>query len=84
MAISNLEEAVLKAGADGPDGPYAEVPRLAWLAYQQRALEGVNIELTRAAPSTVSVDRALVYLAEVLREEQEELSEEYRRWLERR
>ena len=81
MAIPNLEEAVLEASADGP---HAEVPRLAWLAYQQRAFEGVNIELTSAAPSHVSVDRALAYLAEVLQEEQEELSEEYRRWLERR
>ena len=81
MAISQLEEAVLEASADGP---YAEVARLAWLAYQQRAFEGVTIELTRAAPSSVSVDRAPAYLAEVLQEEQDELSEEYRRWLERR
>ena len=43
-AISQLEEAVLETSADGP---YAEVPRLAWLAYQQRAFEGVIIELTR-------------------------------------
>ena len=78
-AISQLEEAVLEASADGP---YAEVARLAWLAYQQRAFEGVNIELTRAAPSSVSVDRALTYLAEVLQEEQGKLSDEYRRWLE--
>ena len=84
MAIPNLEEAVLAASADGPDGPYADVPRLAWLAYQERAFEGLNIELTRAAPSTVSVDRALAYLAEVLQEEQDELSEEYRRRFERR
>ena len=49
-----------------------------------KAFEGVNIELTRAAPSTVSVDRALAYLAEFRAEEQEELSEKYRRWLERR
>ena len=83
MAIPNLEEAVLAASADGPDGPYADVPRLAWLAYQERAFEGFNVELTRAAPSTVSVDRALAYLAEVLQEEQDELSEEYRRFLER-
>ena len=81
MAISQLEEAVLEASADGP---YAEVPRLAWLAYQQKAFEGVNIELTQAAPSRVSVDRALTYLPEVLQEEQDELGEEYRRWLERR
>ena len=81
MAISQLEEAVLEASADGP---YAEVARLAWLAYQQRAFEGVTIELTSAAPSRVSVDRAPAYLAEVLQEEQDELSEEYRRWLERR
>ena len=74
MAISQLEEAVLEASADGP---YAEVARLAWLAYQQRAFEGVTIELTRAAPSSVSVDRAPAYLAEVLQEEQDELSEEY-------
>ena len=87
MAISRLEEAVLKASADGPSGPYADVPRLAWLEYQQRAIEEVEIELTRAAPPAVSVDRALFYLAylvEVLHEERDELSEEYRRWLERR
>ena len=83
MAILKLEEAVLEASADGPDGPHADVPRLAWLAYQEDALEGVNIELTRAAPSTISVDGALAYLSEVLQEEQDELSEEYRRFLER-
>ena len=79
MATLKLEEAVLEAGSNGPDGPYADVPRLAWLAYQERAFEGLNIELTRASPSNVSVDGALAYLAEVLQEEQEELSEEYRR-----
>ena len=81
MAIVNLEEAVLEASTDGP---HADVPRLAWLAYQKRAFEEVNLELTRAAPPTVSVDGALAYLAEVLLEEQDELSEEYRRFLERR
>ena len=80
MAVLRLQDAVLEASADGP---YAEVPRLAWLACQQRAFEGVTIELTRAAPSSVSVDRALTYLAEVLQEERGELSEEYRRLLER-
>ena len=84
MATLKLEEAVLEASSNGPDAPYADVPRLAWLAYQERALEGLNIELTRAAPSIVSVDGALAYLAEVLQEEQEELSEEYRRWFGRR
>ena len=84
MAITKLESAILEASADGPDGPYAEVPRLAWLAYQQEALEEVSIELTLAAPSTVSVDRALAYLAEVRTQEQERLSEEYRKLLERR
>ena len=85
MAIPKLEEAVLEASADGPAaGPYADVPRLAWLAYQQKVFQRVNIELTRAAPSTVSVDRALDYLAEVLEEEQDKLSEEYRRWLQQR
>ena len=84
MALFKLEEAVLEASADGPDGPQADVPRLGWLAYQKRAFEEVNIELTRAAPSTISVDGALAYLAEVLQEEQDELSEEYRRFLERR
>ena len=84
IAIPKLEEAVLKASADGPYGPYADVPRLAWLGYQQSAVEKANIELTRAAPPTVSVDRALAYLIEVLQEEQDELSEEYLRWLERR
>ena len=83
MAIVKLEDAVLEASADGPDGPYAEVPRLAWLAHQQEAFEGVSIELTRAAPPTVSVDRALAYLSEVLEEQQDELSEEYRGWLQR-
>ena len=81
MAVLRLQDAVLEASADGP---YAEVPRLAWLVYQQRAFEGVTIELTRAAPPSVSVDRALAYLSEVLQEERDELSEEYRRWLERR
>ena len=84
MAILKLEEAVLEASADGPDGPHADVPRLGWLAYQKRAFEEVNIELTHAAPPTVSIDGALAYLAEVLQEEQDELSEEYRRFLERR
>ncbi len=76
MAISRLQEAVLEAG---PDGPHAEAPRLTWLAYRQRALEGVNVELTQAAPPDVSADRALAYLDEVRREEQDELGEEYGR-----
>ena len=84
MAILNLEEAILETSAYGPDGPHAEVPRLAWLAYQERVFEGLNVELTSAAPSTVSIDGALAYLAEVLQEEQEELSEEYRRRFGRR
>ena len=84
MAISRLEEAVLEASADGPDSPYANVPRLGWLAYQRQAMEGVNIKLTSAAPATVSVDLAVAYRGEVLQEERDELSEEYRRWLERR
>ena len=84
MATLKLEGAVLEASANGPDGPYADVPRLAWLAYQERALDGLNVELTRAAPSTVSIDGALAYLAEVLQEEQEQLSEEYRRRFGRR
>ena len=50
MAISRLEEAVLEASADGPDSPYADLPRLGWLDYQQQAMEGVKIELTSAAP----------------------------------
>ena len=83
MATLKLEEAVLEASANGPDGPHADVPRLGWLAYQERAFEGLNIELTRAAPPTVSVDGALASLAEVLQGEQDELSEEYRRFLER-
>ena len=82
MAIQRLEETVIEAEVAG--GPYADVPRLAWLSHQQVALEGVNIELTRAAPPPVTVDRALAYLAEVLQEEQDELREKYRRWLERR
>ena len=84
MATLKLEEAVLEASANGPDGPHADVPRLAWLAYQERAFEGLNIELTRAAPPTVSVDGALASLAEVLQEEQEQFSEEYRRRFGRR
>ena len=84
MAIPKLESAIRDTGAYGPDGPYAEVPRLAWLAYQQEALEEASIELTLAAPPTVSVDRALAYLAEVRTQEQEKLREEYRRLLERR
>ena len=84
MAILNLEEAILETSAYGPDGPHAEVPRLAWLAYQERVFEGLNVELTSAAPSTVSIDGALAYLAEVLQEEQEELSEEYGRRFGRR
>ena len=82
MAIPKLEKAVFDASADG-DGLYAEVPRLGWLAYQQQALEDVSVELTLAAPSTVSVDRALAYLSEVRTQEQEELREEYRKLLER-
>ena len=81
MAISKLEEEVLEASADGP---YAEVPRMAWLAYQEEAFEGVGIQLTRAAPTDVTAHGALSYLAEVLRDEQRELDEEYRRLLERR
>jgi len=73
MAISRLEEGVLEAGADGPR---AEAPRQAWLAYRQGTLEGVNIELTQAAPPGVSADRAQAYLDEVLREEQGELGGE--------
>ena len=84
MATPKLKDAVLEASSNGPDGPYADVPLLAWLAYQERAFEGLNIELTRAAPSTVSVDGALAYLAELLQEEQEELSEEYSRRFGRR
>ena len=84
MAILKLEEAVLEASSYGPDGPHSEVPRLAWLAYQERVFEGLNVELTRAAPLTVSIGGALAYLAEVLQEEQEELSEEYRRRFGRR
>ncbi len=84
MATLKLQEAVMEASANGPDGPHADMPLLAWQAYQERALEGLNIELTRAAPSTVSVDGALAYLAEVLQEEQEELSEKYRRRFGRR
>ena len=84
MAISKLESTILDASADGPDGPYAEVPRLAWLAYQQEALEEASIELTLAASSTISIDCAFAYLAEVRTQEQEELREENRRLLERR
>ncbi len=84
MATLKLEAAVLEASANGPDGPQADVPRLAWLAYQEKAFEGLTIKLTRAAPSTVSVDGALAYLAEVLQEEQEQLSEEYKRRFGRR
>ena len=83
MAVDILEEAIWDASADG-DGLYAEVPRLGWLAYQQGILSDTDIELTHAAPSTVSVDRALAYLAEVRTQEQEQLREEYRRLLERR
>ena len=44
MATLKLEEAVLEASANGPDGPHADVPRLAWLAYQERAFEGLSCE----------------------------------------
>ena len=81
MAVAILEEAILDASADGP---YAEAPRLGWLAYQQEALNDTDVKLTEVAPLTVSVDRALAYLAEFLTQEQEELREEYRRLLERR
>ena len=83
MAIPRLEAAVLDASVGG-DGIHAEVPRLGWLAYQQKALEETNVELTGAAPASVSVDRALAYLAELLTQQQEELREEYRKFLERR
>ena len=76
MTFDNLEEAVLEASGDGP---YADVPRLAWLSYQENVLDSIDIELTEAAPSTVSVDRALAYLTELLTQEQESLREEYRR-----
>ena len=84
MAISRLEEAVLESSAGGPDGPYAEVTRLGWVDYQQRVLDGVNIELTTAVPAAVSVDGAVAYRAVVLQDERDELSEEYRRFLKRR
>ena len=83
MAVAILEEAILDASADG-DGLYAEVPRLGWLAYQQGVLSDTDFKLTEAAPLTVSVDRALAYLAELRTQEQEKLSEEYRKLLERR
>ena len=84
MATLKLQYAVVEASANGPAGPAADMPSLAWPAYQEKAFEGLNIELTRAAPSTVSVDGALAYLAEVLQDEQEELSEEYIRRFGRR
>ena len=72
MAISKLESAILDARADGflMVLILSEVPRLAWLAYQQEALEEASIELTLVAPPTASVDRALAYLAEVRTQEQ--------------
>ena len=81
MTVDMLEEAVLDATGDGP---YAEVPRLAWLSYQEEVLDNIDIELTESAPSTVSTDPALAYLAELRTQEQEALREEYRRFLERR
>ena len=84
MATLKLQYAVVEASANGPAGPAADMPSLTWSAYQEKAFEGLNIELTRAAPSTVSVDGALAYLVEVLQEEQEELSEEYGRRFGRR
>ena len=81
MAVDNLENAILEASADGP---YANVPRLAWLAYQQQVLEEVSIELTLAAPSQLLVPGALAYLADFLMAERNALELEYRRFLERR
>ena len=81
MTFNMLEEAVLDATGDGP---YAEVPRLAWLSYQEEVLDNIDIKLTEAAPATVSTDRALAYLAELLATERDTLREEYRRFLERR
>ena len=81
MTVNMLEEAVLDATGDGP---YAEVPRLAWLSYQEEVLDNIDIKLTEAAPATVSTDRAFAYLAELLATERDTLREEYRRFLERR
>ena len=67
-----------------PTAPMQTCPVWGGWDYQQQAMEGVKIELTSAAPSTVSVDRAVAYRSEILREERDELSEEYKGWLERR
>ena len=81
IAVDKLEEAVLEASADGP---HEEVPRLAWLAYQQETLDKADIVLTGAGPINADLAGALDYLAELRQEESQALGEEYRRLLERR
>ena len=81
MSVGILQEAVLQASADGP---YEDVPRLAWLDYQQAVLENTEIHLTAAAPPTLSVEHALAYLASARELERQALNEEYRNFLERR
>ena len=81
MSIPKLEDSVLEASADGP---YREVPRLAWLAYQQEVFDGASIKLTDAAPVNADLAGALDYLAESREQEIQALNEEYRRLLERR
>ena len=52
MAVDNLENAVLDSSADGP---YAEMPRLAWLSYQREVIDDMEIALTIAAPAQLSI-----------------------------
>ncbi len=81
MSLAILEETVLNASADGP---YADVPRLAWLDYQEDVLENADIQLTGAAPPTLLIEHALAYLAAVRELERQVLNEEYRRFQQRR
>ena len=81
MAVANLENAVLDSSADGP---YAEMPRLAWLSYQREVIDDMEIALTIAAPAQLSIARTVEYLADLLEAERRALEDEYRRFQQRR
>ena len=75
MAIDLLQAAALEASLDGPR---ADIPRLAWLDYQQQALADADIALTDAAPAHIFLHNTLAYLSDLLEAERNALEEEYR------
>ena len=81
ISTAKLEEAVLEASTEGP---YEDVPRLAWLAYRQETLDNANITLTDAAPLGANLAGTLAYLAELRESDRRSLAEGYREFLERR